>query len=53
MANQQAIQGNWSEIKGKLRSRWGGFTDDNLMERNGNVQQLVGTIATRTRSQSA
>lgn len=48
MANQQTIQGNWNEIKGKLRSRWGELTDDDLMECNGNVQQLVGTIQRKT-----
>jgi uncharacterized protein YjbJ (UPF0337 family) len=48
MDNQQTIQGNWNEIKGKLRSRWGELTDDDLLECNGNVQQLVGTIQRKT-----
>jgi uncharacterized protein YjbJ (UPF0337 family) len=48
MYNQQTIQGNWNEIKGKLRSRWGELTDDDLGAFNGNVQQLVGTIQRKT-----
>jgi uncharacterized protein YjbJ (UPF0337 family) len=48
MANHQTIKGNWSEIKGKLRSRWGELTDDDLKECKGNVQHLVGTIQRKT-----
>ncbi len=46
--NQQTIQGNWNEIKGKLRSKWGELTDDDLLTFNGNVQQLIGTIQQKT-----
>lgn len=48
MLNQQTIQGSWNEIKGKLRSKWGELTDDDLMTFNGNVQQLIGTIQQKT-----
>jgi uncharacterized protein YjbJ (UPF0337 family) len=48
MFNQQTIQGNWNEIKGKLLNKWGELTDDDLTAFNGNVQQLVGTIQRKT-----
>lgn len=48
MINQQTLQGNWNEIKGKLRSKWGSLTDDDLMVFNGNVDQLLGTIQRKT-----
>jgi len=48
MNNQQTLQGNWNEIKGKLRSKWGSLTDDDLKVFNGNVDQLVGTIQRKT-----
>ena len=48
MINQQTLQGNWNEIKGKLRSKWGSLTDDDLMILNGNVDQLLGTIQRKT-----
>jgi len=48
MINQQTLQGNWNEIKGKLRSKWGSLTDDDLTTFNGNVDQLVGTIQRKT-----
>jgi uncharacterized protein YjbJ (UPF0337 family) len=48
MISQQTIQGNWNEIKGKLRSKWGSLTDDDLTAFKGNVDQLVGTIQHKT-----
>ena len=48
MINQQTLQGNWNEIKGKLRSKWGELTDDDVLVFNGNVDQLVGTIQRKT-----
>ena len=48
MINEQTLQGNWNEIKGKLRSKWGSLTDDDLAIFNGNVEQLVGTIQRKT-----
>jgi uncharacterized protein YjbJ (UPF0337 family) len=48
MISQQTLQGNWNEIKGVLRSKWGALTDDDVMVFNGNVEQLMGTIQRRT-----
>ena len=48
MTNEQTLQGNWNEIKGKLQSKWGALTDDDLLVFNGNVDQLLGTIQRKT-----
>jgi len=48
MINQQTILGNWNEIKGKLQSKWGSLTDDDLAVFNGNVDQLLGAIQQKT-----
>jgi uncharacterized protein YjbJ (UPF0337 family) len=48
MVNQQTLQGNWNEIKGKLRSKWGALTNDELHSFGGNVDQLVGLIQRKT-----
>ena len=48
MPNAQTLQGNWNEIKGKLRSKWGQLTNDDVSMFNGNVDQLVGTIQRKT-----
>jgi uncharacterized protein YjbJ (UPF0337 family) len=48
MVNQQTLQGNWNEIKGKLRSKWGQLTNDDLQQARGSVDQLVGLIQRTT-----
>ncbi|WP_254511215.1 CsbD family protein [Anatilimnocola floriformis] len=48
MPNAQTLQGNWNEIKGKLRTKWGQLTNDDLGAFNGNVDQLVGMIQRKT-----
>ncbi len=48
MVNAQTLQGNWNEIKGKLRNKWGQLTNDELQQFSGNVDQLVGTIQRKT-----
>jgi len=48
MVNQQTLQGNWNELKGKLRQKWGQLTNDDLQSAHGNVDQLVGLIQRKT-----
>jgi len=48
MVNQQTLQGNWNEIKGKLRNKWGQLTNDDLQQAHGNVDQLIGLIQRKT-----
>jgi uncharacterized protein YjbJ (UPF0337 family) len=48
MPNAQTLQGNWNEVKGKLRSKWGQLTNDDVGTFNGNVDQLVGMIQRKT-----
>ncbi len=48
MANQQTLQGNWNEIKGRIRSHWGQLTDDDLSHFHGEVDSLVGAIQRKT-----
>lgn len=48
MVNQQILQGNWNEIKGKLRKKWGQLTNDDLQSFDGNVDHLVGLIQRKT-----
>lgn len=48
MINQQTLQGNWNSIAGKLRTKWGQLTEDELSSFQGNVDQLVGYIQRKT-----
>lgn len=48
MVNQQVLQGNWNEWKGKLRQKWGQLSNDDVQTFSGNVDQLVGLIQRKT-----
>ncbi|WP_165246439.1 CsbD family protein [Paludisphaera soli] len=47
-ANLQSLQGQWNQIKGDVKKKWGQLTDDDLRWTNGNVDQLIGRIQERT-----
>jgi uncharacterized protein YjbJ (UPF0337 family) len=42
--NQETIQGNWNEIKGQIKEKWGKLTDDDLAKIHGEKDQLVGAL---------
>jgi uncharacterized protein YjbJ (UPF0337 family) len=48
MVNAQALQGQWNQIRGELKKKWGQLTDDDLRFTNGNIDQLIGKIQQRT-----
>jgi uncharacterized protein YjbJ (UPF0337 family)/ElaB/YqjD/DUF883 family membrane-anchored ribosome-binding protein len=48
MANATATAGNWNELKGRIRSKWGQMTDDSLEQAKGSMESLVGTIQRHT-----
>ncbi len=41
------IEGNWREVKGKVKQKWGQLTDDDLSKINGRRDQLEGKIQQR------
>jgi uncharacterized protein YjbJ (UPF0337 family) len=48
MTNQPILVGNWNEIKGKLRQKWGQLTDDDLPQLRSDADQIVGIIQRKT-----
>ena len=38
------FKGNWNEVKGKLKQKYGELTDDDLQYTEGNEEQLIGRI---------
>jgi uncharacterized protein YjbJ (UPF0337 family) len=48
MVNQQILEGNWNELKGKIRQKWGELSESDLSQFKGNMDQLVGTIQRKT-----
>ena len=47
-ATTDKIKGNWHQIKGKLKERYGKLTDDDLTYQEGKEEQLLGKIQERT-----
>ena len=48
MIDQQILEGNWNEIKGKLRQKWGQLTDDDLPQIRGDLEELIAVIQRKT-----
>ncbi len=48
MINEQTFKGNWTEIRGRVKEKWGSLTDDDLVLAEGKADQLVGIIQRRT-----
>lgn len=42
--NRDIIEGNWKELKGTVKERWGKLTDDDLDAIAGKRDQLVGRL---------
>jgi uncharacterized protein YjbJ (UPF0337 family) len=48
MVNTQVLQGQWNQVRGQLKKKWGQLTEDDLRFANGNVDQLIGRIQQKT-----
>lgn len=42
--NTEILEGKWTELKGKIKTKWGKFNDDDIESFKGNLDQLVGKI---------
>lgn len=42
--NSDEIKGNWKELKGKARQKWGKLSEDDIEKGKGNREELVGKI---------
>lgn len=42
--NKDRIEGNWKQLKGKVRQQWGKLTDDDLDQIEGNYEMLTGRL---------
>jgi uncharacterized protein YjbJ (UPF0337 family) len=45
--NWDQVEGQWKQMKGTLKQRWGKLTDDDLTTLSGKRDQLVGKIQER------
>lgn len=42
--NKDRIEGNWKQLKGKVKQQWGKLTDDDLDQIEGNYEILTGRL---------
>lgn len=45
--NWEQIKGQWTQVKGKVKEKWGQLTDDDLTAIDGRKDQLVGKLQER------
>ena len=45
--NWDVIKGNWTQLKGKAREKWGDLTDDEFDKVAGEKDQFVGMLQTK------
>jgi uncharacterized protein YjbJ (UPF0337 family) len=46
--NRLEIKGNWNELKGKIKSKYGELSDDDLTYVEGKEDELIGRIHKKT-----
>jgi uncharacterized protein YjbJ (UPF0337 family) len=44
---QDVLKGNWNQIKGKIKEKWGKMTEDDLVVIDGQRDQLIGKLQER------
>ena len=42
--NSTIIKGNWNELKGKLKQKYGNLTDDDLIFSEGKEDEMLGRL---------
>lgn len=45
--NMDQLEGNWKQLKGTIREKWGKLTDDDIAVINGKHDLLIGKIQER------
>lgn len=45
--NEDRIKGQWKQLSGRLKARWGKLTNDDVQVGDGNVEYLVGRLQER------
>jgi uncharacterized protein YjbJ (UPF0337 family) len=45
--NADVLKGQWHQLKGEVKSRWGKLTDDDLDRASGDTEKLIGRLQER------
>jgi len=46
--NTDQTKGKWKQLKGEIKRRWAKMTDDDLLQVEGDMDELAGRIQERT-----
>jgi uncharacterized protein YjbJ (UPF0337 family) len=44
---KDVVEGKWTQLKGKVKQKWGKLTDDDITQINGKRDQLLGRLQER------
>jgi uncharacterized protein YjbJ (UPF0337 family) len=44
MPNSKEMEGNWEQLKGKLKQKYAELTDDDLLQEEGKEQEMWGRL---------
>jgi uncharacterized protein YjbJ (UPF0337 family)/gas vesicle protein len=47
VVNRFTLEGQWKQLKGDIKSKWGQLTDDDMTRIDGDYEKLIGAIQTR------
>ncbi|MCI5072321.1 CsbD family protein [bacterium] len=42
--NKEIVKGNWNQVKGKFKEKWGEISHDDVDRLEGNYDQIIGKI---------
>jgi uncharacterized protein YjbJ (UPF0337 family) len=45
--NKDTFKGKWTQLKGEIKQQWGKFTDDDLMQIEGDYDKFLGKVQER------
>ena len=45
--NEHTLKGEWNQLKGSVKQKWGDLTDDDLTKIEGSRDKLVGRVQER------
>ncbi len=45
--NREQVEGNWKQMVGQIKQKWGRLTDDDITEANGQTDILAGKLQER------
>ncbi len=45
--NRDQMKGDWNQVKGKIKQKWGELTDDDIAQAQGRRDELIGKIQSK------